>query len=155
MSPRVGVRPVAVAERGVIDDMARRYYAEVLPNGPLYHPRMLDRYWSEAGRHPYLVEVDGAPAGFALVWNHDDGTHELAEFTVRPEFRHQGIGTQAALLVFESLGGAWTVGVSRHVPQAMAFWDSCLHGAQELFDIEEGPPRTGNQSGSFTFRVAR
>jgi predicted acetyltransferase len=53
-------------------------------------------------------------------------THELAEFTIHPDHRRQGIGTQAAYLVFNALGGEWTLGVVENSPGSMAFWEQCL-----------------------------
>lgn len=155
MSARVTVRRVEEAERHMLDGLAFAYYSEVLPDGPSYFPALLDRYWIEPGRHPYFIEVDGALAGFALVWNHKGGIHELAEFTIQPEFRHKSVGTQAALLIFEALGGEWTLGVTRHFPGAWEFWQTCLQDAEGVFDLAQGPPKTQNQVGSFTFRVAR
>lgn len=39
------------------------------PHG-FYGSRYLDHYWTEAGRHPYLIRVDGNLAGFMLVNRH-------------------------------------------------------------------------------------
>jgi predicted acetyltransferase len=155
MTGRITISRVAEAHRAVLDDMAKTYFAEVLPEGPPYFPMALDRYWIEPGRHPYLIEEDGVPIGFALVWNHRDGTHELAEFTIQPAFRHRGVGTEAAELVFNSLGGDWVLGVSAQAPGGMPFWRQCLSACENVCDITEAPPRTATQAGIFNFRVER
>ena len=155
MTDRIAIAPVPEARRALLDAMAQAYFREVLPEGPVYYPAALDRYWIERGRHPYLVTNDGVPIGFALVWNHEDGTHEMVEFTIQPAFRHRGIGRAAAVMIFEALGGDWVLGVAAHPPGAMDFWRACLGEAENIFDLTERPPRSASQAGSFSFRVAR
>lgn len=155
MIGRISIAPVPEHNRGVIDAMAETYFRELLPDGPVYYPAALDRYWIEAGRHPYVIELDGVPVGFALVWNHADGCHELAEFTIQPAFRKRGIGTEAATLVFQALGGDWVLGVANHAPNGMDFWRQCLEGCEAIFDIDQAAPRTEHQCGSYVFRVGR
>lgn len=152
---KVSINPVPEASRDVIDQMAKAYFTEVLPDGPCYYPAALDRYWSEKGRHPYVIKADDTPIGFALVWNHGDGTHELAEFTIKPAFRHKGIGTQAAHLVFNALGGDWTLGVATQSPGGMAFWQGCLADCENICEIQTGAPKTVHQCGRYTFRIQR
>lgn len=151
----ITITPVSEPDRAVLDAMAKAYFAELLPDGPPYYPSALDRYWIERGRHPYLINADGQPIGFALVWNHPDGTHELTEFTILPAHRHQGIGTQAAHLIFNALGGDWTLGVAALSPGGMPFWQQCLTDCENACEITQGPPKTVHQCGSFTFRIER
>ncbi|MBM1632874.1 GNAT family N-acetyltransferase [Sulfitobacter mediterraneus] len=155
MTDRISIAPVPEQNRGVIDAMSEAYFRELLPEGPVYFPNALDRYWIEPGRHPYVIELNGAPVGFALVWNHKDGCHELTEFTIQPAFRNRGIGTEAATLIFQALGGDWVLGVAENAPNGMAFWRQCLESCDAVFEITEGPPRTANQCGSYAFRVGR
>ncbi|NNE51601.1 MAG: GNAT family N-acetyltransferase [Sulfitobacter sp.] len=155
MIERLAITPVPEDQRALIDTMAHSYFRELLPDGPPYVPQTLDRYWMEPGRHPYLITLDGTAIGFALVWNHADGFHELVEFTIQPAFRHRGLGTEAATMIFEALGGDWILGVAQHSPGGMTFWENCLNDCETISDIVEGPPRTAHQQGSLTFRVAR
>ena len=155
MNRSVTLTPVPERDRLALDAMAIAYFSEILPDGPRYYPALLDRYWIEPGRHPYLINLDGLPIGFALVWNHKDGLHELAEFTIQPAHRHKGIGTEAAQLVFNTLGGDWTLGVARESPGGMAFWQHCLEACENACDITQGPPKTAQQVGSYRFRILR
>jgi predicted acetyltransferase len=155
MIPRLTISPVREAHRGQLDQMAKGYFRELMPDGPPYVPQTLDRYWSEPGRHPYLIELDEKPIGFALVWNHPDGVHEMVEFTILAAHRHKGIGTQAAILLFEALGGDWTLGVATHSPGGLDFWRTCLNACDSITDITLGPPKTSCQQASLTFRVLR
>jgi predicted acetyltransferase len=155
MTERLTISPVPESQRAMIDGMAQSYFRELLPGGPPYVPQTLDRYWTDSGRHPYVITLDDVAIGFALVWNHDDGTHEMVEFTIQPAFRKRGLGTAAATMIFEALGGDWVLGVATHSPGGMAFWETCLEDCERIETIIEGPPRTANQQGSFAFRVLR
>ncbi|MDX6479809.1 MAG: hypothetical protein QOG85_319 [Gaiellaceae bacterium] len=50
-----------------------------------------DAYWTEPERLPFLIEGDGEVAGFCLVRILDGGWH-IAEFSVVPKMRREGIG---------------------------------------------------------------
>lgn len=152
---RLTITQIPETRRAELDAIARSYFAEVLPDGPPYVPVTLDSYWRERGRHPYLIEFGTEPIGFALVWTHADGTHELAEFTIRPEWRHRGFGTDAAEMIFLALGGDWMLGVSSEPPGALTFWQHCLDTIEAAHEVNEGPPKHAAQSGCLTFRIAR
>ncbi|HEV7220531.1 MAG TPA: GNAT family N-acetyltransferase [Terriglobales bacterium] len=62
-----------------------------------YEPLRL--YWSEPGRYPFLVWVDGKLAGFVLVkrgseFSGSEDIWDMAEFFVLRGYRRRGIGTQ-------------------------------------------------------------
>ena len=155
MTPRVSITRVEEKNRQTMDNIAAAYFTEILPDGPRYFPAALDRYWIENGRHPYLIHLDDEPIGFALIWNHIDGTHELAEFTILPAYRHKGIGTEAAQLIFNTLGGDWTLGVAAGAPGGMKFWAKCLAACEDACEIVAGPPKTAQQVGRYSFRIQR
>ena len=155
MTLRVSIARVQEKNRQTLDSIAAAYFAETLPDGPLYFPAALDRYWVEEGRHPYLIYLGDQPIGFALIWNHHDGTHELAEFTIQQEYRHKGIGTEAAQLIFNTLGGDWTLGVTAGAPGGMTFWEKCLAACDDACEIVVGPPKTAQQVGRYSFRIQR
>jgi predicted acetyltransferase len=155
MRMTITIAAVPEKNRALLDAMAMTYFAELLPDGPRYYPSALDRYWTEQGRHPYLINADRSPIGFALVWNHADGTHELTEFAIQPAYRHKGIGTQAAHLIFNALGGDWTLGVATQSPGGMEFWQKCLTDCENACEITTTRPKTAHQCGSFIFRIQR
>jgi predicted acetyltransferase len=54
----------------------------------LYDYMYLDHYWTEEGRHPFFIRVDGKLAGFALVrmmGKNDHGLPIYSEVTVSCE----------------------------------------------------------------------
>lgn len=54
----------------------------------------LDHYWTEAGRHPYFIRVDGTLAGFVLIREIAMAYYSVAEFFVMKKYRNQGVGQQ-------------------------------------------------------------
>jgi predicted acetyltransferase len=61
----------------------------------------LPLYWSEPGRHPFLVWVEGRLAGMVLVKrgsevSGNEAVWDMAEFFVLRGYRRRGIGTQIA-----------------------------------------------------------
>ena len=155
MNDLLHILPIQRSDRPMLEAMATSYFAEVLPGGPPFVSGTLDSYWTARGRHPYLISLGDTPIGFGLVWTHPDGQHELAEFTIRRPWRHKGLGTQAAHLIFAALGGDWTLGVATASPGGIPFWRQCLQACEGACEITHGPPKTKTQCGSFTFRIER
>jgi len=96
-----------------------------------YGYRRLDCYWTEGNRFPFLVRVDGAIAGFALVYvGEDDGapvTH-MAEFFVMRKYRRHGVGRIVATTVFDRFPGIWHVSQLQENVPAQRFWRSVIAG---------------------------
>lgn len=82
--------------------------------------RLLDLYWTEEDRHPFLFKVDDRWAGFALVRSVQPV--DMAEFFVLRKFRRAGVGREAARTLFGLFPGAWRVRQQRTNPDATAFW---------------------------------
>ncbi len=87
----------------------------------------LPLYWSEPGRHPFLVWVEGKLAGFVLVKRGSEVTGhatvwDMAEFFVLRGYRRRGIGTHIAHEVWRRLPGRWEVRVMESNNSAQPFW---------------------------------
>jgi predicted acetyltransferase len=100
------------------------------PDGRFGYPS-LPLYWSEPGRHPFLVWVEGKLAGFALVRrgsevSGDETIWDMAEFFVIRGFRRRGIGTQAAHEVWRRFPGLWEVRVMQSNTAAQDFWSRAI-----------------------------
>lgn len=77
--------------------------------------------------HVFLIDVDGATAGFAFVTRHESyvgegETWEFAEFFVLRRYRRRGVGERAARLALERFPGRWEVSELRVNVAAQAFW---------------------------------
>ncbi len=104
-------------------DFSEFDHGDVGPHGD-YGYRYLDRYWTEPRRHPFLFQVDGNWAGFALV--REIPPYDMSEFFVMRKYRRLGIGRQAAGQVFARLPGHWQVRQQLYNPGATAFWRSVI-----------------------------
>lgn len=89
-----------------------------------YGYKYLDHYWTEPGRHPFIVRVDGKIAGFALVRDsiNTGDCHHIAEFFIMRKYRRTGIGRTVAHRVFDMFPGAWRVNQTEGNHPAQAFW---------------------------------
>jgi nucleoside triphosphatase len=85
----------------------------------------LESYWTEPGRHPFLVRVKGQTAGFVLVCTVSAGAdplHSVAEFFVLRSYRRRGVGRAVAQRIFERFPGRWQVKQHAANLPAQAFW---------------------------------
>src|SRR5438309_2939205 len=62
-------------------------------DGRFHYPSLSD-YWSEEGRYPFLVRLDGKLAGLVLV-KKSGSVWDIAEFFILRGCRRRGIGMQA------------------------------------------------------------
>jgi predicted acetyltransferase len=92
--------------------------------GGEYGYRYLDLYWTEAGRHAFLFQVDGHWAGFALV--RDVPPFEMAEFFVMRKYRRRGVGRRAAAELFRRFPGRWSVREEAANAGSIAFWRKAI-----------------------------
>jgi predicted acetyltransferase len=91
----------------------------------------LDRYWSEPERSPFLLYVDGRPAGFALVRRTEalDGSGDvtdMTEFFVMRRYRRRGAGEHMAAGLFARFPGRWQVRVVAANLPAQSFWRTII-----------------------------
>ncbi len=135
---RVRLIPASVNHKPVLANLLELYihdFCDILdldlgPDGRFGYPH-LDLYWTEPDRFPFLFTLDETPAGFALVQrlnpSTEGGTWDMAEFFVRRGLRRQGIGAQAADLVFRHCPGSWKVRVMDINTPALLFWNRVIH----------------------------
>lgn len=97
--------------------------------------RYLGAYWSEPGRHAFLIKQGSLEVGFAFVRDPTStraAVHELAEFYINPESRRLGIGRHAALAIWNRFPGEWELQVHSRNAGAVQFWTSCAEQAQGI-----------------------
>jgi len=107
-------------------DFSEFHDVEIGPDGRFGY-KHLGLYWIEAGRHPFLVRVDGKLAGLVLVKrgseiSGDVTVWDMAEFFVLRGYRRHGIGTEAAHQVWRQLPGRWEIRVMESNVAALGFW---------------------------------
>lgn len=85
----------------------------------------LDLYWLEPGRHPFIIRVDGRPAGFVLVNAHtylEGSDWGISEFFILRKYRRKGVGRSAAFAVFDQFRGKWEVHELQRNGPSQDFW---------------------------------
>jgi ribosomal protein S18 acetylase RimI-like enzyme len=84
-----------------------------------------DAYWEESERVPFLIDADGAAVGLCLVRALGD-RWQIAEFSVVPERRRNGIGRAAVDVLAERARRAGASELEAKVRpdkrEALAFW---------------------------------
>jgi predicted acetyltransferase len=134
MSAGVSLRPVERDERVVLENLGQLYcydWSELVPLDVGAEGRFagldLGPYWRDDWCHPFLIERDDRPAGFALIQSRSRltgraGVFDVAEFFVMRQLRRAGVGVAAAGAAFDHFRGPWEVRQRDENPAATAFW---------------------------------
>ena len=138
ISPRVEIMPAGPDQQLIMANLLELYihdFSEFLDldigeDGRFSYPA-LSIYWSEPGRHPFLIRADGKLAGLALVKrasavSNSESAWDMAEFFVLRNYRGRGVGTLAAHQVWRRFPGAWEVRVMERNVAARSFWTRAI-----------------------------
>jgi predicted acetyltransferase len=111
-------------------DFSEFHHLELGPDGRFSY-KQLPLYWSEPGRHPFLVTMDGKLAGLVLIKrgseiSGNDSVWDMAEFFVLCGYRRSGIGTEMAHEVWRRFPGLWEVRVMASNSPALVFWERAI-----------------------------
>lgn len=127
------VTPIREEEKSVLDNLLQLYMHEmsryddrVLGDDGRYSYNSFESYFTQDGRHAYLIRVRGKLAGFVLVKIIDSVTsapiHSIAEFFVIEVYRRLGIGEEVARILFDQHPGTWQVAQQEENAVSRAFW---------------------------------
>lgn len=139
----VGVLSAAREQEPILANLLELYihdFSEIQPMEPGPDGRFgykdLSKYWSELGRHPFLITVDEKLAGFALVkkarslsgGDHgaDDSVWDMAEFFIVRAHRRKGVALAATQQVWRKFPGPWQVRVMHSNRAALLFWQRAV-----------------------------
>jgi predicted acetyltransferase/quercetin dioxygenase-like cupin family protein len=141
--PSVTLRAAVDGDGSTLAHLLQLYLHEIAPvahggwnpigsDGRYAYP-WLEQYGTDPGRAAFLIEVDGALAGFVLVNQHEvvdnwSPAHSIAEFFVLPRYRGRGVGETAARLAFDRFPGKWQVAQDTPNVAAQAFWRATVGG---------------------------
>lgn len=131
---KIEIKPIQIEQKSVLVQMMELYnydFSEFSDDdlneyGYFGYP-YIDNYWTEEGRHPFFIRVDGKLAGFILVrscseYNKLEQPYNIAEFFVLKKYRHRGVGKAAAIQVFNQFQGSWEVSQWENNISAQKFW---------------------------------
>lgn len=136
----IEVVPATAAQQPILANLLELYIYDfsgfhdvaIGPDGRFGYQE-LPLYWTEAGRHPFLIRVDGELAGFVLVMSEPqqsgpayDPAWDMDEFFVLRAYRRMGVGTAAAHAVWTRFPGPWTVRVLEANAGAFGFWEQAI-----------------------------
>lgn len=136
------ITPASEADYTIVRNLARFYTYDIAEHAGLKFPAdgmfdpgdQLANYWGRTGTtrtwpvawqgFPFLLRIDGHPAGFALVKRTSDApaTFDMGEFFIARQYRRLKFGNSVATTLFDRFAGAWEV---REMPvnaPAQAFW---------------------------------
>jgi predicted acetyltransferase len=89
----------------------------------------LETCWDDPYRRIFLIEVDDALAGFAIVdvgipveAGSEETVNELAELFVMPPYQRRGLGEQVACQLFDQFRGRWELFIVETNAAALSFW---------------------------------
>ncbi len=91
----------------------------------LYEYMYVDHYFTEEGRFPFFIKVNGKYAGFALIRAVEENSrtyYSMSEFFVMKKYRKSGVGKYAAVQLFSKFPGEWEVSEMEENVPAQAFW---------------------------------
>lgn len=129
----ISIDKATIEEKSVLRNLMELYNYDFTEFDPedvnehgLYGYKYFDHYWTDEGRYPFLVRVDGKYAGFALVrvieFGYDIYTFSMAEFFVMKKYRKTGVGKYIAMELFNKFKGKWKVAVIEENKPAQLFW---------------------------------
>ncbi len=126
-------------------------YMDVLPNDHgLFESDEITRYdpetflkiwWKHPNQlFPYLIKVDGKPAGFVFITTppfiEGEGDYEILEFFLMNPYRGKGLAAQAAIQALNQFHGQWKFVVLPRNKPALQFWRKVLEKVTGL-DYQE------------------
>lgn len=125
-------------EQGVLANLYQLYIhdftdfvAQSLANDGRFTYDPLPSYWTEAGRFPFIVRVDGKLAGFALVKKGSDFSAKsevwnMADFFIVRGVRRRGVGQRVAKNIWQKFPGPWEIRVITTNFPAHHFWAKAI-----------------------------
>ena len=127
------------------------YTKEDVDEHGFYGYSVLDHYWIEETRKPFLIKVDGNLAGFVLVgmrckYTNNEKAHSIQEFFIMRKYRRMNVGHYAAKYIFDLFKGEWEVRVLHANKPALPFWHKVINehtNGNNIFHSEPIPDWDG------------
>lgn len=148
-SPLVHLRLACRADLGTLQALWRAHLLVLGGFNPTVDAASaLDEQWFDRPGvlFPWLIEVDGVPAGFALIGNRQlaaamgvDADFYLHEFHVSDGQRRRGLGRAAVEQLRRLHPGSWALLALAANAPALRFWSTALPGSSQVdWTGEEG-----------------
>ena len=137
MSQQIELVKVKNHEKEILRNLLEKYDYEfsqydqrdVNPLG-LYGYDYFDCYWTEEGRYPFFIKVNGQLAGFAMIGNYmeifESAQYSMSEFFIMYKYRKSGAGSYAAYKLFEMFEGEWELKLHPKNLPSVGFWNKVI-----------------------------
>ena len=134
------IQPASNEDYAIVANLARFYMYDMAEHAGWEFPAdgLFDvgdhfaGYWGRASAKspwpahwrgfPFLVRINGHPAGFALVQRHGETAFDMGEFFIGRQYRGKGIGERVAVTMFDRFAGRWEVREMPSNTRAQKFW---------------------------------
>ncbi len=135
---KVQIKAASVEQKPILEQLVQLYlydFSEIegfdMGRDGLFETTLLDSYWVESDRYPFLIYANDRIVGFVLVNSYtcleeNKGAGSVAEFFIMRRYRRQGIGTTAAHRVFEMFPGKWEVRQIQANEAGQLFWRNVI-----------------------------
>ncbi len=133
---QVSVRLALASETASIENLMQFYNYDLSESVPvdfaatgLYPLRPKNHYWSKSGVVSFLIYVDDALAGFAVI---DDeviqpaSRYNMGYFFIARRYRGRGVGSEVAGKLFSQFPGAWEIYFYSNNKTASRFWHGVI-----------------------------
>jgi predicted acetyltransferase len=100
----------------------------------------LSDYWGKPDHWPFLIDVDGHAAGFALLDTHSHltGGHierNMAEFFVARKHRRRGVALEAVHQILRQHPGLWEIAIAERNIAAKLFWPKVIESGPGIGEL--------------------
>jgi predicted acetyltransferase len=129
----VSLHPATEKDLPIVKNLVQYYIYDLsehmgwpsTPDGRFEGCDDLELYWSDPGKHAFVLRAGNELAGFALILADNDDPqidYSVTDFFVIRRFRGHGIGTLMARQLFDRFPGRWKVEQFARNAPAVAFW---------------------------------
>lgn len=99
------------------------------PTSPTFIPDDLTPYFKDLDKKALLIEVNKELGGFILISRLEimpEIDFYLHDFFIQAKFQNKGVGTDAAMQLFNRFKGKWAVGIIPENKSALKFWKKVI-----------------------------
>ena len=135
MTLRPQLHPFRPSDLGVIENLWQCYQHDLsafrgsLPDRDgRYKSSRVAAYFGSPDRAGYVIRIDDAPVGFAMIRGLVEPPRIVGEFFVVRALRRQGVGRAAATDVIRRHPGRWELAFQEENQRASRFWRNIATG---------------------------
>lgn len=125
------------------------------PNGTFGGCDSLESYFTDPGKHAFILRDAGEPAGFVLILADNpepDVDYSITDFFIVRKFQHHGVGERIARELFDRFRGRWKVEHFVANKPAAVFWRKVIDRySRGTFEESSGTSQWGDMK-VFRFR---